>query len=553
MANINLPAWKRRLVASAERLNVESTKIQPTMTTRSMQRRINESDAHNITAPSLLSNISNSSSIDADKDSSLESSSLPTTETLLLPSSTPAAEPQNPKLAETIIKTVNMLKFTTEDQLRSADDTQQKRWEEAIEKKNLFFLTKFEHMETVHAQLKKDITDLKHALEKMRSENTIALKTEKQNQNEIFVQLHKEIESLKKSLKPLFGSAVDSSHVVPKKEDIKKGTTKKNDKAAEVKIMAEKANLKENSPQTKPAPTRMTTRSRTAKTSGEINLSTVDEIGNKNGASLLPKREDAVIIEEECVSSEDESHDDDDESKDEENNNSSDDAEEEDDQNNNIATPFLDTSSTKKTLPIHDTTQKVPKNDNSVIDALFSCNTFESHTNNNATNNNSNQTTDDHNNHHHSMIIGGGGVVAASSSSYNLGGSDVPDNNNNRSEWKKYDYDGIHLPDEENGFHIIIHKNINYLSGLEDPTHEILDQHDIRYYLPDSDLRYPQSSDFSDERDRLAEIIRFLIRIYDCVSAYATKRDVSPEIIYAEGLNSVDRLDDLKIPRKNGF
>ena len=115
-------------------------------------------------------------------------------------------------------------------------------------------------------------------------------------------------------------------------------------------------------------------------------------------------------------------------------------------------------------------------------------------------------------------------------------------------QWKLADYN--RFVDEDNGYHVTVHRDIIYLTGLESATHEILNQHDIKWYLPESDLRYPKECDFCDASDRHPEVIRFLIRLYDCISAYAAQREVSPELIYIEGLNNIDRLDDLKCIRK---
>jgi hypothetical protein len=104
--------------------------------------------------------------------------------------------------------------------------------------------------------------------------------------------------------------------------------------------------------------------------------------------------------------------------------------------------------------------------------------------------------------------------------------------------------------DDNDGHHASVHGAIIYLTGLECATHAILNQHDIKWYLPESDLQYPKECDFKDVSDRHAEVIRFLIRLYDCISAYAAQRNVSPDLIYSEGLNSIDRLNDLKSIRK---
>jgi hypothetical protein len=80
-----------------------------------------------------------------------------------------------------------------------------------------------------------------------------------------------------------------------------------------------------------------------------------------------------------------------------------------------------------------------------------------------------------------------------------------------------------------------------------------LDQNDTALFLPENSLCYPKAVDFVDRvTDRHAEVIRFLIRLYDCVSAYARERLVSPELIYLEGLDTIDRLADLKHVRASG-
>ena len=104
--------------------------------------------------------------------------------------------------------------------------------------------------------------------------------------------------------------------------------------------------------------------------------------------------------------------------------------------------------------------------------------------------------------------------------------------------------------DPENGFHATLHKTIIYITSLSEPTHEILDQNDIALFLPENSLCYPSASNFVDRvSDRHAEVIRFLIRLYDGVSAYARERQVSPDLIYSEGLDTIDRLAELKQPR----
>ena len=111
--------------------------------------------------------------------------------------------------------------------------------------------------------------------------------------------------------------------------------------------------------------------------------------------------------------------------------------------------------------------------------------------------------------------------------------------------------------DSENGYHATLHKNIIKITGIAEPTHEFLDQYDVALFLPENnyELQYPRACDFHDKSvsDRHAEVIKFLFRLYDGVSAYARERGVSPEVIYFEGVDTIDRFAELKLTRHNNI
>lgn len=100
--------------------------------------------------------------------------------------------------------------------------------------------------------------------------------------------------------------------------------------------------------------------------------------------------------------------------------------------------------------------------------------------------------------------------------------------------------DGPHLDalfQTDCGPHEKLHLIVVEAQQLVHPTHAQLDQLDIKHHLPKfTSQEYPSKTAFPDADLRHAEILRFVLELFRQITSAATRRGISPDQIYAEGL-----------------